>query len=214
MKRTLFSLTLSALVLGIAAPISAVANPARTTEIQNNARQRAADAREDKETKVAEIKAATAARKLQLRQDRCEMRETRLQALLPKLANGATRHKAVIDKIYEHVTGFYASGQLTVQNYEELVNAIELAKADAEASLVAVDEYEFELDCEDPDTGEQLDAFRTAISDTRGSLKEYRKAVVELISSLQNEHSNANQTGDTENTEEEQEETEDENEQE
>lgn len=216
MKRALAILAVLLATLSLSAPLSAQANPDRVNEIRDEARQAAESRREAKDARIAEIRAEAEARKLTMQKERCEAREAKLQALVPKLSNSATRLKGVIDKVYERVTGFYASGQLTVQNYEELVEAIELAKANSESSLEALGSYEFEFDCETAGVGQQLDAYRTAVKETRESLRAYHKSVVDLISSLQSEHSRANRTDDsgdeTENEGEENEGTETENE--
>lgn len=187
MKRMLASFAAIALVIGIAAPLSAQANPKRANEIRDQARARAEDKRQEKQERVAEIKQKVEARKIELQQERCERRQEKLQATLPRLSNGATTVKGTIDKVYERVQGFYASGQLTVSNYEELVNVIETTKADAETSLEALEVYEFEINCDDKNVGSQLDGFRTAVKSARDELKDYRKSVVDLISALRAE---------------------------
>ena len=199
MKRIMIGLVAFSLVLGIAAPLSAHANPDKVEEIRAAAKARAEERRQQKDERIAEIKEEVAARKLELQQDRCERRQEKLAALLPKLSNGATRVKGAIDKVYERVQGFYDSGQLTVDNYDELVEAIELAKANAESSLEALDSFEFEIDCEENGVGGQLDGYRTAVKGAKEDLKAYRKSVVALISSLKAEaaeHDSGDDNGD------------------
>lgn len=189
MKKILTSLTAFVMVLGLAAvaPASAIANPERANEMREKARSRAQSARENKEQRIDDIKAEVAARKLELQQDRCERREAKLQAALPRLSKNATTIKGSIDKVYDRVQGFYADGQLTVSNYQELTDEIELAKANAESSLEALATYELEVDCQDKRIGAQLDGFRTAVKGVREDLKAYRKSVVALVSALRAE---------------------------
>ncbi|MDQ3123491.1 MAG: hypothetical protein M3Q14_02315 [bacterium] len=187
MKRTFATLALVALVFGVSLPAGAVANPKEAIKIREDARVQATERKVDKETRIASIKEEVAARKLLMQQEKCEARSERLQEKVPKLANSANVIKGVIDKKYDQVQEFYTSGKLTVDNYKELVKAIEFAKADAGASLEAVNTYEFEIDCENKKVGEQLDSFRTAVKETRDVLKQYRKTLVALISSLKSE---------------------------
>lgn len=192
MRKRALLVSVLALSLGIVAPAAAVANPERADEMRQTAAQRAAERRQSKEQRLAEIKAEVDARKLELSEARCEAREAKLKELVPKLAKSANRLKMVMDKKYEQVQEFYASGRLTVENYEELVAAIELAKANAEQSLEALASYQIEVDCTQNGLGGQLDAYRTAVKETRDELKEYRKALVALISSLRAEAAEAN----------------------
>lgn len=167
---------------------------------REEARARALERVEDREAKQAEIKAAAAARKLALKQDVCERRKERLESRLPRLSQAATTVKSVIDRKYERVTDFYEAKEWNLANYDELVANIETAKADAEASLEVVAGYQIEIDCESENLGEVLDEYRTAVNAAKESLKEYRKQLVELISSMK-ASAEAEEAEDATNTE-------------
>jgi hypothetical protein len=170
----------------IVAPVSAqqVEQPQSARE---EAQKRAAERQQSREDRVAEIKKEAEARKIEFQKERCEAREQRLRELLPKLANGGERVKSAIDKSYTRVQTFYETGKLTVTNYQQLVDAIELAKANAESALQTVESYQFVVDCDKEGVGTQLDSYRTAVQEAREALKTYRKAVVDLISALRAE---------------------------
>jgi hypothetical protein len=197
---------LAATLLAVFSLVPAVVNAQDTTvpdatDVVETARSKAQEKRKNKETRIAEIKEEVAARKLAVKQSVCEKKEARLDALIPRVTKNATNIKGVIDKKYEQVQDFYETGQLTVSNYSELVEVVELSKANAEESLETLSEYEFdEVDCEANNLAEQLDLFRSAASDTKEDLKTYRKDLVSLISSMQSANSNANRTGGTEST--------------
>jgi hypothetical protein len=178
------------------------------TETVKSAREVAQEKRKTKQARVEEIKQEVAARKLKVKESVCERQEARLNAMIPRVTRNAENIKSVIDKHYDRVQEFYASGQLTTPDYDTLVAAIELAKANAETSLEAITDYAVEVDCSSEEAGSQLDAFRTAASDMKEDLKEYRKSVVALISALKS--ANANENSDS--NEEQQEETEETNE--
>jgi chromosome segregation ATPase len=165
------------------------------TEAINTAREAAQEKRKNKEARIEEIKAQVAARKLQIKEAACERAEAKLNTTITRVSNNANKIKSVIDKKYERVQEFYASGQLTTPDYDELVAAIELSKANAEASQEALESYVVEIDCTSEEAGGQLDAFRSAAAQTKEDLKTYRKDLVALISALQSANSNKNRTG-------------------
>ncbi len=141
---------------------------------------------EDREARVAEIKKKVAERKLALKQDICEKKQERLQTAGTRMYQGATSVKASLDKVYERVVGFYEKGQLTVENYQDYVDAIDAAKANAEAAMEVLQNSDTsEIDCaEATTTANRLETDRLAGNETRTQLKEYRTALVDLISSL------------------------------
>ncbi len=126
----------------------------------------------------------------------CEQRQERLQEKIPNLARSATALQAAMDSIYERVQGFYESGQLSVNNYDELNDNVASAQADAAAAVEAATEFEFELDCENPNVGEQMDSFRQGVVEAREELKVYRSELVELISALRAEAAEDNADSD------------------
>lgn len=150
-------------------------------------REQAVEARLSAEERVQNIRQDVEERRAQVAQEVCERRSERLQAVIPRLATSSTTLQASIDKMYERVQGFYESGQLTVNNYEELNANVLSAQADSAAAVEAVSTFEFELDCEEAGVGQQLDGFREAVGQARDALNSYRSALVDLISSLRAE---------------------------
>lgn len=207
MKRILLIITVLSFSFGIAAPVAAVAQADRSEDVIEAAKKTASEKRKSKEERIAKIKADTEARKLALTQEKCEAREEKLQKLVPKLSNSANRLKTVIDRKYDRVVTFYDEKEITVENYETLVADIELAKANAEASMETLETYEVEVDCEQSGIGGQLDAYRTAVKEARDDLKEYRKALIALITSVKVKAEATEAEEDTETEEENTEET-------
>jgi len=187
MKKIASLLTAFALTLVFVGSVSARNANAEDRPVRSELPQtqtRANEAREKAEDRVDKLKQKTEERKLVIKQEVCQRKQDKLQKVVPRLANGATSVKSSIDKVYERVAGFYEKGQLTVSNYDELDANVAAAKADAEVSLEAIASYNLEVDCENPNLGQQLDAYRSTIKDAKESLKAYRKALVELISSM------------------------------
>lgn len=194
MKRTL-SRGMMAVLLAVlvAAPVSAQApgvpgggSPDATTQSQQG-QARGAQAREDAQERRERIQAEVEERRQEVQQRVCEQRQERLQDIIPRLGTSAVRLKDVMDDIYDKVQGFYEDGPLTVENYDELADEVDSAQAEAHAAVTVVEDYQFELDCDEPGVGQQLDGFRQAVTEARDELKNYRTALVELISSLRAE---------------------------
>lgn len=197
MKKILSFIFVASLVLPVGGAVFAQENPADTqdeTTISNeatraeqaraNAQNRAGLARLGVQERISQIKQRVEERRAQIRQEVCERRQERLNTVIPNLARGATAVKGTLDKVYERVQGFYDSGQLTVENYDELKSNVDTAKTEAEAALEALTDYEFELDCDNPNAAQQLDGFREAVGQARDALKNYRDQLVVLISSM------------------------------
>ncbi len=214
MKRKRISLAVIAalLVATLTLPVAAVAQRGEGQARAQSARQTAEERREAisdlREQRTEDIQRRVEARRAQVRSDVCERRQDQASQLVPRLANQTTRLLATIDGVHERVQGFYETGQLTVANYDDLNDSVLLAQADAQAAAEVVVNYEFEFDCENPSLGNQTFAFRSAVSEAREALKEYRAQLVTLISSLraaaaeQNE-ARVEENDDTNNVEEE-----------
>lgn len=120
---------------------------------------------------------------MQVQTDVCERRQSQLAKIVQQLLMGSERLLTAMDNVYERVKGFYANGQLTVADYEELNDAVAVAQTEAQGSVAALTE-EFEFDCDNPSLGDQVFAFRESVADTRQTLKDYQAQLVALISSL------------------------------
>lgn len=156
----------------------------RAVQAQMNAAERRERVDQLRQERTTDIQERVAARRAQVRQDVCERRENRISALIPRLANQSTRVLSAIDSVYERVQGFYGSGQLAVENYDELDQAVANAQLAAQSAVQATSGYEFTFDCDNPSVGDQLFGFRESVTDTREELKVYRSELVTLISSL------------------------------
>lgn len=151
---------------------------------REQAEARAKEAREAAEQKVEAIKQEVEERKATIKKEVCERRQAQLKTVLPRLATGATSVKSSFDTVYSRVQGFYESGQLTVANYETLNANVAAAQAAAGTAIAAIESASFELDCENPDLGSQLDGYRAAVRNAQESLGAYRDALVQLISAM------------------------------
>lgn len=192
-KKSLLIATAVFAVAGVT-PVAVMAQSTRAQEVQTQAeeqrsavRQTTQQRQQEAQLRVNEIKQKVEQRRATIKQNVCERRQQRLATVIPRLATGATSVKTALDSIYDRVQGFYKNGQLTVDNYDELTTAIDTAKTDSEATLDVVKEYKFELDCDNPSVGEQLESYRLAVKQSKEALKVYRDKLIDLVSALRAE---------------------------
>ena len=166
--------------------------------------ERGAEARETAQERRERAQAEASERQAQVRQDVCERQQDRLEEVLPRMATSAVRLLDVMDDMYERVEGFYASGQLTVANHEELTGEVDEAQVNAQSAVEALEGYVVELDCDQPGLGTQLDGHRQLVGEARDDLRDYRDALVGLIQALRAEAAeDSAETGDNDNNDEE-----------
>lgn len=168
--------------------------------------ERGAEARETAQERRERAQAEASERQVQVRQDVCERQQDRLEEVLPRMATSAVRLLDVMDNMFDRVEGFYESGQLTVANYDELAGEVEDARTKAETAVEALEaeESEFELDCDQPGIGKQLDGYRQLVGEARDDLRDYRDALVGLIQALRSEAAqDSAETSDNDNNGEE-----------
>lgn len=191
MKKLLLTLVVGGL-LAFTVAIPAGAMPPRDDtvratdriQVRQEAETRAAEKRESAEVRKAEIGQKVEERRAEIKKEVCERRQGRLATVIPRLSQGATSVKSSLDTVYNRVVGFYEKGQLTVENYDELVGAVETAKASSEGAVASIGEQSFTLDCDNPNVGQQLDGYRVATKSARTALMNYRDALVQLISAM------------------------------
>lgn len=133
---------------------------------------------------VADKKAQVKERTQAERQKACNARKTNLTNRMNNAVKRAQNHKAVFDKIYTKVKTFHDSKGLTVQNYDTLVAAADAAGANAAASISALQSLDVSVDCTSSNVADSVSAFQQAVKASRDSLKTYRTAIVDVITSL------------------------------
>lgn len=197
-----------AISMSIALPVIANAqadkDKGRPTEVSERIEKRKSAAK----AAVAEKRESAKEKSSEARQSACEKRQQKIEASIARISKQATRHVATFDAIYERVQGFYDKGQLTVHNYDELNAAVSNAQATATLEAAVLGEVDSGINCEDPNVAETVATYRTSASAAKESLKAYRSALVELISSLRAEAAEQKQqdsSQDEEETENEQE---------
>lgn len=141
-------------------------------------------AREAARAKVEHVQAEAKARKLALKQDRCETHRAKLTTQLPHLSQSVASIKKELDAKYVKVTDIYNSGKLTVSNFAALDAEIKAKQSAAQAAIDSVSATKVTIDCNNSGLGVQLDSYRATVTLAKTALKEYRTSLVNLASAL------------------------------
>lgn len=155
-------------------------NKDKQTEIREKVNQRKSEAKE----KVEERRQTVKQQSKESRKDVCGKNKDKLTRSMSKVSEQATRHMETFDSIYERVQGFYESGKLTTADYDQLDQAATDAQSQAYAEIMSLEELAGEVDCDNPDVAASVTAFKDAAGGAKESLKQYRRSLVDLISSL------------------------------
>lgn len=205
MKHTtkLFAVCLVA-VIGFAVPAFAQGQSnltreerAQAREVRREARLNEQEVKKEAREKAKEIRAQARAERSELKPDKCERNQAKIERAIPRISRNAENLVGVFDKIYDRVQGFYESGQLTVSNYDELADAVDEAQLAATTDVAALQELEFTLDCDDPETGVELVSLKDIATGTKDSIKSYRSALVDLISAMRSAAAEASEDSET-----------------
>lgn len=110
----------------------------------------------------------------------CQQRQSKIKAIINRSVTRAEKQLTLFTTIAERVKVFYAEKGRTVANYDELVAAVDAAKADAQSNLSVLKNLDpFECDVKDPKGN--AEAFKVALRMVNEDLKTYRTAVKNLI---------------------------------
>jgi hypothetical protein len=205
LKRLLLSLAALLLFSGIAiaAPVAARdrnaladdTSSSTTTDNQSNDL-----AQQFKEQAKAKLEAARQNAKEQTeahREHACTARKAALEHRMSRAVTQAKKHKAVFDKIYAKVKDFYTNKNLNVPDYASLTAAVDTAGTNAQTSIDALAALDVNVDCTSQTVASSVSAFQQAVSNTRDSLKAYRKTITGLTSSLKGASTGTNSPNDS-----------------
>jgi hypothetical protein len=135
--------------------------------------------RAELELKVSEVKAANKARLTDARKKVCETRSGKINSIIQKRSEQANKQLAVFKKISERVQTFVTTKNLTVENYDTLVAAINTKEAAAQAAIDVNTATTF--DCTTASSDNPSHVPKTTVEAVRNTLKEYRTAIKNLI---------------------------------
>lgn len=147
------------------------------------AKARAAEIRAKAEENKA--KRELAAQKLDAAKQRiCEKRQTVITNVMTRMNNRGQKHLDLISAVSTKVQEFKNSKNLTVENYDTLLAAVESSKATAQAAVDAVKNTQVEFKCDGTDPKGTASSFKEAVKAQNDALKAYRDAVKDLIKAV------------------------------
>ena len=110
----------------------------------------------------------------------CEARKKQINTVMKRGSTRAENHMKVFDTITTRVKNFYEKKGKVLSNYDELVAAVDAAKAKATGDIATLKTLEG-IDCNSDDPKGSVDDYKTALAAVREDLKAYRTAVKNLI---------------------------------
>lgn len=135
--------------------------------------------RAELEEKVQEAKEENKTRLDDARKKVCENHQDKINNIIQKRSEQATKQLAVFNKISDRVQEFVKTKNLTVENYDTLVTAINDKEAAAQAAIEANSAVKFE--CATANGEKPTSVPRTTIEAVRTALHDYRTAIKNLI---------------------------------
>ena len=151
----------------------------RSGETEAEHENRVAEKRAELQLKLTQQKESRKSSLDDNRKSKCEKREAKINSIIQKRSEQGTKHLAKFNSISERVQQFVSDKNLTIADYDALVQAINDKKAAAEAAIAANTENTFS--CATTDGSEPAKLSRTTIDAVRDALKEYRTAIKDLI---------------------------------
>lgn len=110
----------------------------------------------------------------------CEKREQKINNIMARTVDRATKQIEVFDKIATRTKDFYTSKGRTVAGYDTLVAAVDTAKQKAEADLASM-KNTATFDCSSADPKGSAEIFKAGLKIVIADLKVYKTAVKNLI---------------------------------
>ncbi|HXH04911.1 MAG TPA: hypothetical protein VNI82_00610 [Candidatus Nitrosotenuis sp.] len=109
----------------------------------------------------------------------CEARQEKINAIVSRSTAQSTKHLGVFQKIEERVTDFYASKNLSADNYDSLLATVEEKESAAVAAIAVAKETKF--DCATTDGDKPGSVIKDLMRTQHQALKDYRTAIKDLM---------------------------------
>lgn len=172
-------------------------NPTDPASKKDSVKDLAEQFREQAKQKVQAARQNAKAHTEAERMRSCNARKTALTKRMSSAVRNADNLKGVMDRMFTKLQAFYTNKNLNVSDYASLKGAVETAQTNAQANIDALSSLDVSVDCTSQTVADNVSAFQAAVGSTRDSLKDYRKALVDLINSLKGASTGANSTGTT-----------------
>ncbi len=118
------------------------------------------------------------------RQKKCQAAEHGLETKLKSLAKNATAFQNRIDKALNLAISFQKDHNVTVSNFDQLVNAAQTAQSQAATSVSVLNGLSPNLDCSQNTVATNVAKFKVAAKQARSDLLKYKESVKEVLQAL------------------------------
>jgi hypothetical protein len=125
----------------------------------------------------------------------CEKREAKINSIMTRTVERATKQIKVFDKIADRVQEFAETKGKKPANFDELVLAVDNAKSDAEADLTELNTTAT-FNCDGTDPKGAAGTFKSNLKVVISDLKAYKTAVKNLIVGVKSANGVKNSGGD------------------
>jgi hypothetical protein len=117
----------------------------------------------------------------QIRLKSCDAHEKAINNIMQRISARGANQIGVFNKIAERVEAFYTKNNLTVSNYQTLVNAVNTQKAAAQAAIDQVKSTSVTFKCDGSDPQGVGTIFKQNVNNEITALKNYKTAVKNLL---------------------------------
>jgi hypothetical protein len=111
----------------------------------------------------------------------CENRQNAVNHKVTAFGNAAQKHLERLDSVFTKLQAFQADKNLSVDNYQALVDDATAKQAAATSAVAALKTVAVDIDCTSTDPASSLTVVKTAAKEARDALKAYRKALKEIV---------------------------------
>lgn len=173
-------------------------------ELREQAEKEAQEIKLQNQEKAKELKEQYDQKRQEVRKQLCEKKSEQLGDIVQKRAQSAKGFYERFSSFNDKVDRFIEAKSLEVENYTELVTAVEDAAVNAEEAIASLEGLQFEVNCEDVDlTTQNTQSYRDAVAAARVALKDYKTALVNYLRAVvtsYNASQNSDATEDSSNT--------------
>jgi hypothetical protein len=141
-------------------------------------------AKQRREAAQQQLKERRAAAKERLSEEKlkiCEKRQSNINDRSTKIAERATKHLAVFDKIAERVKTFYTNKGTAFETYDLLVDEVDAKRSAAQSTIDRLSSLKATFNCSDAEPKLAIEGFKSALTEAQAALKDYRTAIKDLI---------------------------------
>lgn len=118
----------------------------------------------------------------------CQNRERPINAIMARMSDRSAKQLELFTTISERTQRYYEESNLSVDNYETLLNQVETHKLLAEDAVAATHSASFGFECENLNPEDVTTTFKQHVQTQNTLLQNYRTAIKNMIVAIQTAH--------------------------